>query len=47
MSRFSLIRHEGHPLDNGEGEGEAPRDHDRSRQEWWVSLSMHHTLDAE
>ena len=53
VSRFSFIRHEGHQLDSGEGQGsdsasgETPGDHDRSRQEWWVSLSMHHTLDAK
>jgi hypothetical protein len=53
VSRFSFIRSEGHPLDIGEGtgpgsdSGEPPGDHDRSRQEWWVSLSMHHTLDAK
>jgi len=52
------IRREEHPLDDGEGpgpgpdpgpasgSGETPGDHHRGREEWWVSLSMHHTLDA-
>jgi hypothetical protein len=42
VSRFTLIRREGHPSEKGE----ASEDEDRSRQEWWVSLSMHYTLDG-
>ncbi len=55
VSRFSFIRREFHAHELGDGNGaEAargdsdlePRDGDHTREEWWVSLSMHRTLDA-
>ncbi len=69
VSRFSLIRREGHSLQPGntpvpgdpvpgdpvlsaneDGDGESTgggRDGNGPSQEWWVSLSMHHTLNSQ
>jgi hypothetical protein len=52
VSRFSFIRREvrpGEPGDSaGSGAGDGGGDGDSSGpgQEWWVSLALHHTLDA-
>jgi hypothetical protein len=46
VSRFSMIRREGHPFGNRQGGASDDGDGDRGRQEWWVSLSKHHTLDG-
>jgi hypothetical protein len=56
VSRFAFIRREVHPGDPGDSAGSGNEDvvgaGDRSgdssgpRQEWWVSLALHHTLDA-
>jgi hypothetical protein len=48
VSRFSFIRRERHPpeLDDDHAEVDPHAEGERTRQEWWVSLSMHRTLDA-
>jgi hypothetical protein len=58
VSRFSFIRRERHPHELGDGHraGAAPgygsggehsqAEGEQTREEWWVSLSMHRTLDA-
>jgi hypothetical protein len=58
VSRFSFIRREIHPHELSEDHraqgvpGVGSRDDDRqaegerTREQWWVSLSMHRTLDA-
>lgn len=45
VSRFSFIRREGHTL-SGEGDA-APVAEVGSRDQWWVSLSMHHALSGD
>jgi len=45
VSRFSLIRRESHPPESGEND--TPGSEDGSGDQWWVSLSMHHTLDHD
>jgi hypothetical protein len=52
VSRFSFIRREVHPGEPGDVASSGDEDDEdlgaisESRYQWWVSLSLHHTLDA-